>query len=61
MNWSFVPVILLAIAVFFLSHALQDFLQSEKKLAPARATWLRIAQIFAAVAVGLTAWQMLSR
>jgi hypothetical protein len=39
--------------VIFLSLTLRDYLTAETKLTPARKAWLRIAVIFAAVAIGL--------
>jgi len=51
--------ILLALGLLFLAAACNDYLKRENKLTPARQTWLRIAQIFAAVTIGLAFWQML--
>lgn len=48
-----VPVLFVAIAVIFVSLALRDFLKDESKLSTARSTWLRMAMIFAAVAIAL--------
>jgi len=48
-----VPIIFVAIAVIFVTLALRDFLKDESKLTPARSTWLRMAMIFAAVAIAL--------
>jgi hypothetical protein len=48
-----VALVLIAIAVIFLSLTLRDYLTAETKLTPARKAWLRIAVIFAAVAIGL--------
>jgi hypothetical protein len=45
--------VFVAIAVIFLALAVQDFLKAEGKLTPARKTWLRVALIFACVAIAL--------
>jgi hypothetical protein len=54
---STIAVVFVAIAVFFLSAVLRDFLRSEGKLTIARKVWLRLAFIFAGVAVGLYFFQ----
>lgn len=48
-----VAVVFVAIAVIFVALALRDFLKAQEQLTPARNTWLRIAIIFCAVAIGL--------
>ncbi len=45
--------VLVGLAVIFLAIAFRNFLKAEGKLTPARKTWLRIAIIFAAVAIVL--------
>jgi NO-binding membrane sensor protein with MHYT domain len=49
-------IVFVALAVVFAVVAVQDFLREEGKLTPARKTWLRMALIFSAVAIGLFAW-----
>jgi hypothetical protein len=53
-----IAVVFVAIAVFFLAAVLRDFLKSEGKLTIARKVWLRLAVIFAGVAVALYFFQM---
>jgi hypothetical protein len=48
-----VAIVFVAVAVIFVSLTLRDYLIGEAKLNPARKAWLRIAIIFAAVAIGL--------
>ena len=48
-----VAVVFVALAIIFTALALQDFLKDQDQLTPARKTWLRIALIFSAVAIGL--------
>ena len=48
-----VPFLFIALAVIFIALAVQNYLKSEGKLTPARKTWLRIAFIFSAVAIGV--------
>ncbi len=45
--------VLLGLAIVFLGVTIQDYLRAEGKLSPARKTWIRIAFIFCAVAIGL--------
>ena len=51
-----VAIVFLALAVVFAVLAVRDYLREEGKLTPARKTWLRMALIFSAVAVGLFVW-----
>jgi hypothetical protein len=51
-----VAIVFVAVAVIFAGAALRDFLIAEGKLTAARRGWLRMAFIFAAVAVGLFVW-----
>ncbi len=44
-----------AIAIIFVGVALRDYLMAEKKMTPARSTYLRIAFIFAGICIALTA------
>jgi hypothetical protein len=46
-------VVLVALSVIFLAAAFYNYLKTEGKLTPARKTWLRIAFIFAAIAIAL--------
>jgi hypothetical protein len=46
-------VVFVALGVIFLGLVLWDVLKEEGKLTPARKTWLCIAFLFAAVAIGL--------
>ena len=55
---STIGLVFVAIAVFFLAAVLRDFLKSEGKLTIARNLWLRLAFIFAGVAVALYFFQM---
>jgi hypothetical protein len=48
-----VPAIFTAIAVIFMALVLRDLLLAEGKLDARRRTWLRLAVIFAAIAVAL--------
>ena len=48
-----IPTIFTALAVIFVALVLHDFLRADGKLDPRRATWLRVALIFAAVAIAL--------
>lgn len=52
-------VAFVALAVIFQGACVADVLQSEGKLTPARRTRLRVASIFAAVAIGLNAVALL--
>lgn len=52
-----VTIVFLALAVVFAVLAMRDYLREEGKLTPARKTWLRMALIFSAVAVGLFVWR----
>jgi hypothetical protein len=54
---STIAVVFVAIAVFFLAAVLRDLLKTEGKLTIARRVWLRLAFIFAGVAVGLYFFQ----
>jgi len=45
--------VFVALAVIFLAITLRDVLITEQKTTPARTTWLRIALIFAVVAIVL--------
>jgi hypothetical protein len=56
-----IPLIFVAIAVIFLAAALRDYLTAEGKLSPARKTWIRVAVIFAGVAIGLYIVQVVFR
>ena len=47
-----VPAIFTAVAVVFVALVLRDVLIAEGKLDPRRNTWLRLALIFAGVAIG---------
>jgi hypothetical protein len=46
-------VVFVGLGVVFLALVLWDWLKEEGKLTPARKTWLCIAWLFAAVAIGL--------
>lgn len=48
-----VPAIFISIAVIFLALVLRDVLITDAKLTPQRATWLRMALIFAGIAIVL--------
>ena len=50
-------VVFLALAVVFVGLAVRDYFAEERKLSPARKTWLRMSFIFSAVAIGLFVWQ----
>lgn len=58
---QFVPIILVAIGVILLGAAFENYLRTEGKLTPARATWLRISWIFCGVAIAISAWQSFFR
>ena len=45
-----------ALAVVFAVLAARDFFRGEGRPAPGRKTWLRMALIFSAVAIGLFVW-----
>jgi hypothetical protein len=45
--------VMVALAVTFVAIAFQNYLKAEGKLTPARKTWLRVAFIFAAIAIVL--------
>jgi hypothetical protein len=51
-------IVFVAIAVFFLAAVVRDFIKSEGKLTIARKVWLRLAVIFAGVAVALYFFQV---
>lgn len=51
-----VAIVFVALAVVFTAVAVNNFLVEEGKLTPARKTWLRIAFIFSAIAIGLFVW-----
>jgi len=53
MGSSAIGLLFLGLAVIFLAAALRDYLRAERKLSPARQTWLRVALIFAVVGIGL--------
>ena len=53
-------LLLIAIAIIFLSLTLRDFLVAEGKLTPARKTWLRVALIFAVLSVVMYVLQLIS-
>jgi hypothetical protein len=53
--------VFVALAVIFLSVAVQDYLKAEGKMTPARQAWLRVAFIFACVSISLYAVQVLFR
>ena len=48
-----VALVFVALAVIFVAAAVRDFLKEQGQLTPARKTWLLIALIFSAVAIGL--------
>ena len=48
-----VALVFVALAVIFVAVTLRDFLKEQGQLTPARKTWLLIAFIFSAVAIGL--------
>jgi hypothetical protein len=50
---TLVALLFLALAIIFLGMVLRNVLVEEGKLTPARKTWLRVAFIFAAVAIVL--------
>ena len=50
---TFAAPLFLALAVIFLGVTLRNVLVEEGKLTPARKTWLRVAFIFAVVAIVL--------
>lgn len=52
-------LLFLAIAIIFVAHTVQDHLAAAGALSPARRTWLRVAVIFAGVAIGLHALRLL--
>ena len=54
-----VSLVFLGIAVIFLATVLRSYLKDENKLTPARQTWLRLAFIFAAIAIALHVIQQL--
>ena len=51
-----VAIVFLALAVIFAGITFRDYLLQEKKLTPARKTWLRISFIFSGIAIGLFVW-----
>ena len=51
-----VAIVFVALAAVFVGITLRDFLIAEGKLTPARSTWLRMAFIFSAIAIGLFVW-----
>ena len=52
-NLPTVSIVFLALAVVFVALAVRDGFKSQGQLTPARKTWIRIAIIFSAVAIGL--------
>lgn len=48
-----VSVMFVALAVVFVAAAVRDALKARDELTPARKTWLTVAFIFSAVAIGL--------
>lgn len=54
-------VAFVALAVIFLGTCVADVLRADGKLTPARRTRLRVASIFASVAIGLSAVALLLR
>jgi hypothetical protein len=52
-------LLFLALAIIFVAITVRDFLRSGGALTPARRTWLRVAVIFAAVAIGIHAVRLL--
>lgn len=48
-----IGIVFVAIAVIFIGVAFRDFLKSEDKITIARKIWLRMAFIFAGVAIAL--------
>jgi heme/copper-type cytochrome/quinol oxidase subunit 4 len=54
-------LILVAIAVILIGVSLRDFLHAADALTPARRIWLRVAFIFAGIAVALQVVPMLLR
>ena len=51
-------IVFVALAVVFLGIAIRDYLKTEKKMTIARKVWLRMAFIFAGVAIGLYLMQI---
>jgi hypothetical protein len=56
-SMQFIPIMLVAMGVIFLAAAFGNYLRTEGKLTPARATWLRITCIFCGIAIAVSAWQ----
>ena len=54
MQASNIGFIFIALSVIFLGAAFRNYLQTKGELTPARQTWIRIAFIFAAVAMILS-------
>jgi TRAP-type C4-dicarboxylate transport system permease small subunit len=50
---SSIGIVFIAIAVIFVVIAFRDFLNAEEKMTAARKIWLRMAFIFAGVAIAL--------
>ena len=48
-----VALVFVALAVVFVAFSVRDYLKEQAQLTPARKTWLRVAFIFSAVAIGL--------
>lgn len=55
-----VALLFVALGVLFVAAALRDDLRQAQRLTPARHTWLRVASIFAAIAIALVALRLLS-
>jgi hypothetical protein len=52
-------VLLLALAILFVALTVHDVLRTNGTLTPSRKTWLRLAMVFAAVAIGLQVVRLL--
>ena len=55
-----VSLIFVALGVVFVAAAVRDDLSQAERLSPARRTWLRMATIFAAIAMALVAFRLLT-
>lgn len=51
-----VAIVLVALAVVFVAAAVRNYFAEHGGLSAARSTWLRMAFIFSAVAIGLFVW-----
>ncbi len=54
-----VALVFVAAGVLFTTTALRDDLRETSRLTAARKTWLRIATIFAAIAIALVAFRLI--